>query len=375
MLTRYFIRSASDSLRIVPYVVIAGGITSIYAIWQNLRFMAGKNAFEVMAGRPNATFAEADWLGMWLVLMGALLLTLLWRAERWTSWREAWSRRGVLWLGGWLLGVVMTMSLFLTVARSAWLAMILMALVFGTGLFVATLRGHISWPELFLKKSLLSSAVLVAGGLVYGLHLTNFPLWQRVQSTGGWQEITIACSMPEATLPPERIQNVQELDQYSCRHINLEEVDQERRQGQFITRVERPDPNVAVRASIYTQVWETLRQRPLQGIGWGNDGVILGEDARGASLNASNIFLEVWLGSGVIGLGIFVWLWGWIVWASLRVIQQGMDRDRQSLGWCMLFSWIGLTVANFFNAGILLGFLWVWLALGVVTVKSYAYRN
>jgi len=67
-LVRSYIQSIKDLKKVSPFFLSSSIVVILYGIWQNIWFMRGLNGFETMPGRPNATFAEADWLGMFIVL-------------------------------------------------------------------------------------------------------------------------------------------------------------------------------------------------------------------------------------------------------------------------------------------------------------------
>ena len=366
--SRYFLRTVRDVSRIVPFVVGSAIVTLGYALWQNIRFALGRSHFEVMLGRPNAGFTEADWLGMFLLVIMSISFVQIWRFIYDRSRSSFWESYLAV-VGNWFFLVLILISLLVTVARSAWLGALLITIVFSVIIGIACLKKHISYQELFLKKGFVGSAVIMAILLVIGLHHTNFPLYQRVQSTSGTQVITISCLGSDEMLP-KTIQNTDELAQYGCRHINLEEISAEQAVGHLVTTIDRPDPNVSVRAAIYSKVLDVLRVHPILGIGWGSIGDVLGRDERGAALNASNVFLEVWLGSGLMGLLAFVALWFWIAGAAWRLFLESTDPAERALALFLVLSWTGLTVFDSFNSGLLLGFVWVWLAIGVIVMRK-----
>ena len=76
-LTRIFIQDTEDVFKIVPFFLGSSLVVIFYGIWQNILFSKGLNSFEVMPGRPNATFAEADWLGIFLVLFITIIYSLI----------------------------------------------------------------------------------------------------------------------------------------------------------------------------------------------------------------------------------------------------------------------------------------------------------
>ena len=116
-----------------------------------------------------------------------------------------------------------------------------------------------------------------------------------------------------------------------------------------------------------TDRWEQIKENPVLGIGWGNIGSLLGKDERGATLNSSNIFLEVWLGAGIIGLVTFALIWVYIIINSIKFFLHGNHRGK-FLGLFLFLGAISLIIPNFFNAGIMLGILW--LFFGISSIKT-----
>jgi O-antigen ligase len=201
-------------------------------------------------------------------------------------------------------------------------------------------------------------------------HLTSFQLLNRAQSTAsGLQRITVACDHDVAL--PENIITTDELIRYGCRHIALENIQNAQAEGNVIKELYRDDPNVSIRRDIYAKTLSIVREHFVTGIGFGSSRFFLGSDERGAGLNASNMFLEVWLGSGLIGLIAFVFVWVSIGMVSIRrLLIAQKNKDLTALYVFIFLSWIGLTIFNLFNAGLFLGFFWAWLAVAVSFVHK-----
>lgn len=380
MLCRQFLRNVADAKAIIPFVLGPGAIVGVYAVWQNIRFVLGEESFAVMPGRANATFAEPDWLGMYLVVMVSLVYALLFSSHAKASGfieeaRELRDRKILLenskrfFLYGLLL--LFFTALILTVARSAWLGTIAASLVFAAA--VAS-RGSYNifewrWRAGLSEGTGIAVTGMIAVGIVLAFHLTTFQLFNRAQSVAsGWQKITVSCE--DETILPEHVPSVSDVEAYGCRHINLEERESEKARGRSVQEVYRDDPNVNIRKKIYGTVFGLIQEHPFAGVGWGNISAYLGKDDRGAGLNASNVFLEVWLGSGFIGFIAFCALWFGVLWMALRIwcrSETGSDVSAAAL--FVLLSGIGLTVFNLFNSGILLGFVWVWLAVAAMVLK------
>lgn len=400
-LSRQFLGDTRDVKRVLLFLVASATLTTLFALWQSFRFTLGLPSFEAMPGRPNAFFSEPDWLGMYLIFSTSLALSVLFFLrekifskkldhEKETLLREKGSEeentkrslgmsRDTIWLM--LCFGFLTLSflgLLLTVARSAWIGALLSTILF---LKLLLFGNHFSWnPGEWRWKSLLSGSMLVASAFslalfaIWAFQLTTFDLGNRAGSTAsGLQEITLSCNAP--TSLPEKIENVSELSPYNCRHIRLEEIETEKNSGKFITTTLRPDPSIEARRDIQKKTISTLKDHWIAGIGWGNIGSILGTDDRGTSLNASNAFLETWLGGGFASFVALLLLWIFIPLFAFRKFfaKRGEDTlpEDRALAVFFLISWAGFTLFNFFNSGILLGFIWVWLGgIGLIATKK-----
>lgn len=375
-LGRIFFRTLFDVRQALPFFLLSSIIVFFYALWQNITFIAGGVSFEVMAGRPNATLSEADWLGLFVVValgvgLGILVLLLNVFPEKVTEKRKAFalshSLPMLLVIGYLTLTFVV---LVLTVARSAWLGALALTEVFFLGLLLSHgfKRIRLVWKKAALFAVVVAGSFFLAVTLVSFFHLSPFQLWNRIQSTGsGLEQITIACTTEIKV--PEKIANVDELVPLGCYHILLESIEEEKNAGMFVTEVYRDDPNVSIRQEIYGQVWEVVKEHPLLGIGWGSAAFFLGTDDSGTGLNASNIFLEVWLGSGLLGLIAFVLWWLCIMYATIRWYREAQHGAEWVYTLFLLSVFVGMTVFNLFNSGILLGFFFLLLSLAALSLE------
>jgi O-Antigen ligase len=353
--SRVFIQNLKDIKRVLPFFLGSAAIIIVYSIWQNCRFLNNKNHFEVMPGRPNGTFAEADWLGIFLVFLISVLYAIAYNFYRKISFEEIKYNINEVVQASliWIMITLSYVALILTVARSAWL---------GAGIVLIIFVAYILKSKNYSLIGLTFGSILVSIGIVYIFGLTNFELGNRIQSTGsGKQEITVSCDKDSNI--PRSIKNISELEKFNCVHINLEDIEKETSLGRVITRAYRDDPNVSIRSEIYKKSWEEIKKHPIVGIGWGNIGQILGSDERGESLNSSNIFLEVWLGSGLLGIIAFVLVLGNIFYRGVRNVFQNKE---DIFGIFISLSFFAIIIPNLFNAGIMLGFLWVWLAVAQI---------
>lgn len=367
LLTRLSIRGQKDIFYFLPFLVGSFFVVSLYAIAQNIFFLDGRiMSGEVMPGRPNATFPEADWFGVYagmgVILSAACILSVVMDS------REESRRKTALRFFSYELLVLGWIVLILSVARSAWLA---------TGIGLCVMMGMLFWNQGFRKKiqvwvkSLFITGVL-AICIVFGFHLTPFELGNRSQSVvSGLQEITIACLGEDTSSAlPYSVEYLEDLERLGCEHINLEEIEERKNRGEYITKIYRKDPSIAIRKDIWNTSLETLGHSSFWGIGWGNIGRILGVDERGASLNSSNMFLEFWLGSGMGGVIGIALIMGAVFTYSTRLFLRGSLEER-----VFAITIVGMgsviVVANFFNSGHFLAILWVWLAFALTGTSRW----
>lgn len=373
---RMFVRSADDARMLLPFLFSSFLVVACYAILQNILFLSGRESLEVMAGRPNATFSEADWLGGYLAAMVAALSALIVSpalVSRYAPLRMA----RLIFSGLLFFGFA---ALILTVSRSAWLAALAgisaALLIFGwqRGIFDALWwRNTQILKRALLVKFFVAIPFAAALLLVYAAGLSPFDLLDRSKSVAsGEQKITIACG--RAVPLPDKIASLEALAEYGCEHIRLEDIAAKQGAGMYVTEVFRNDPNVDIRQGIYGKVADILKEHWFSGIGFGVISGYLGTDGRparnaseassrndaggGAGLNASNIFLEVWLGAGVIGALAFMIFWIGLIgkWLYLAFNQ------RSSLGLILVSTAVATTIFNLFNSGLFIGWLFVLLA-------------
>lgn len=356
-LARVFFKTLNDVRLGLATFVAAGFPVLLYGIAQNISFEYGGTLSSVMPGRPNATFAEPDWLGFF-----AALLLILGIAKLVHSIQAIQDGRKTFFPSAFfetLLLVPVCAVLVISVSRSAWLgAGIGLAVWFGATLLSAR-RSTVR--SVFQAAELSVIALIIALIAAVEMPLTRFDLMNRAESTAtGLQEITVACERPTAL--PDRIETLSELLLLGCRHINLEERLVLEEAGYSIATTKRLDPNVEIRSTIYEKTWAEIKTHPVVGIGWGNIGVILGEDENGAAYNASNLWLETWLGAGIIGLLSLLGFFGWV---AFEIGKRVLDREKQPvmdsavLAGALLITFLTF---NLFNAGLLIGFVWIFFA-------------
>lgn len=368
LLVRIFIQNLEDIKKVLPFFLSSSFVILLYGIWQNFQFTRGLSGFEVMPGRVNATFTEPDWFGIFLAFLLSTLYVVIYKiSEKIKIFGIKKNKTNFIYaiFVGFLI-ILAQINIIITVSRSAWL---------GWGASFILFLFYLSIKKKFQLVLFLILSILFSLGTISALNLTNFELTNRVQSTtSGDQEITIACQSEVNIESP--IENVNELKKYGCTHINLEDIEKEFQAGKIIKKINRKDPNISIRKEIYLKTFVQIKEHWFFGIGWGNISSILGQDERGAGLNSSNIFLEVWLGAGALGIVSFLILIGYIVgggkmffWKKIKA--RKFKRSDAGMDFFYLFiilSSVAIIVPNFFNAGIMLGFLWLWI--GVSFIKN-----
>jgi O-antigen ligase len=370
---RLLVRSSRDFQKVVAAFLFGAFFSSIFAIVQNISFLRNWGLWDaVMPGRPNAFFSEADWLGLFL----AVALIVAWSLYVFAycgvfqeKYKMRSSERGMK-KRDFLLGVfsVVVLSAFIiAVSRSAWLAFLGGFLAMFVSVFFGV--GISAWKRFVLPVI----SVGIATILVIAVPLTNFELLNRAQSSvSGLQEITVSCF--EEVYLPNRIEAITDLESYGCRHIDLEEISDELAVGHFVSNVLRDDPNVNERKRVWNIAVSTIAKHPLFGVGWGGIAPILGTDPRGVDLNASNLFLSMWLGSGIMGVVGMLMV---VIWLTVHSIRMFVSRRNSAffVGVTTLASLAVFGIYNSFNSSELLGIAWLWLAVSVSAMEYIRRRS
>lgn len=375
-LARNYLQTPKDKFEGLWYFLVGSKVAILFGIYQAVAWKLGWPHLEVMPGRINSTFTEPDWLGMYLVFIIAITLWIKWyflKTEP-KSMVASFSVQAVVqWFCNLLL-IGLIFALLLTVARSAWLALAGVIFLYLSILLLVPTDQQRAKRKFWLvsrEAASLLVVIVISFGLIEYFSLSSFHLLNRAASSvSGLQKITVSCD--GSVTPPEQIQNTNQLALYGCRHINLEEIEAEKQAGHNVLEIYRPDPNVQIRKNIYVSTWQQIKKHPIFGQGLGSATYFLGQDERGAGLNTSNIFLEVWLSMGIFALLILLSLLVLIPFITLWKVFKG---DSQSvLLTFILLSAAAFFIPNMFNAGLLIGFFWIWLAVLAETGNRYLKR-
>jgi hypothetical protein len=398
--TRNFLRTRKDFLQTALFFFGSNLAVLFFGFYQVFADKFGGRSFEVMFGRPNSTFAEADWLGIFLCLALAAILSLLHAChpERSRGICEGvkitshsvgtqipplrFAPVGMTNLTIYIFIFLDLTLLILTLSRSAWIgaaAIIFFYLVFS--LYRIGNRGARFTPRKFSSSfATIFLISLISLAAIYFGRLSKFDIFDRARSAAtSEQKITIACNN-NSNIPPT-ITSTDDLAAYGCQFINLEQIDSFKSQGKIVTEIFRKDPNVITRGQIYKKSFEIIREHPILGVGLGSITQSLGTDERGAGLNESNIFLQVWAGTGILGLIAFITIFGYLfiyafrraspVCPLNRIIGCPVVKDdfEKSLNIFLILGIFALIIPNLFNAGLLMGLFWLGLAI-LVSAKD-----
>ena len=365
-LVRNFLCDKKDFIEAAYFFIGSNLVVLFYGFWQVFADKFGGRSFEVMFGRPNSTFTEADWLGIFLCFALAVLFSMTLSKAKTKIAKYA-------------LYIVIFLNLtllILTLSRSAWIGAAIV--IFFWLVFSIYRKSEIRTtftPRKFIYNLIMIIFISLASlATIHFGKLSKFDIFDRARSAAtSEQKITIACD--NSTNIPQTIASTDELEKYNCKFIDLEDIEANKSQGKIVTEIFRKDPNVLTRSQIYRKSFEIIREHPILGVGFGTITQNLGADERGAGLNESNIFLQIWASSGILGLIAFVAILGYLFIYSFRRISPicplnkiigcpiVKDDFEKNLNIFMFLGLLTLLIPNLFNAGLLMGLFWLGLAI------------
>lgn len=336
----YFIRAKSDAINVLYLIVFSGLIASIVGLFQVLAYKNGYELIEVMPGRPNSVLPEPDWFGFFMVVALAALLSIRYLKP---------SGSKLLGLNlGFLSNyyfqlfsqVLFFMMIILTVARASWLAAVG---IIGLYLFLLLIEKKTSLSLAFGQGVRMALVFFVSLAVIQVFGLTNFSLKDRFLSIVTMQEVHTVMVDPESG---EEIS------------IQKEKAQEYRKKGVIVKSKKFKDINIDRRLNAFSDNIDIVTKHPVLGIGFGGINAVFGDD-----INANNIFLEIMIATGVVGLMVFTPIFYYIFreWAAYYF----KKRSPANLGF-LLFIVLGLSavvIPNVFNSGIFLGFFWLYLGI------------
>ncbi|MBD3300572.1 MAG: hypothetical protein GF347_04420 [Candidatus Moranbacteria bacterium] len=384
----WWIKSKKYGLeRVVKAFIFASFPILAFSIYQNVAFEKGLESFQIMAARPNGTFFEPDWLGMYLVFLIALVVPIL--LNQFSSFKKQLQKEekreesfdleeknrldkkalleflNVRVAPVWIMIILYLafITLIISVARAAWVSVILM---FGGFLIFSILS--LFFKRINFKVFLNSLFVFLMSLVIFGLALGSVLVFNLTRFNLNDRFVSI--------FTREHIITVAERGDESFK-INLEEIEYYKKLGYRVVEKMISDENIEIRESVYDSNWELVKQSPILGQGQGATTA-----RRDYLYNASNVFWEWWISAGLGGLVVFVLLLSRLIIRNLQYLSGREKRlvkeiKRISIiegesNYHKLYIYnqmivmviIGLVVANWFNSGIF--FMPMWLCLAVI---------
>jgi hypothetical protein len=367
-LIRNFVGSRKDLIKTAFFFSGSFLAVSCYGFYQVLADKFEFRSFEVMFGRPNSTFAEPDWLGVYLCFALAVFLSLIYYYK---------DQELKIKFSNFLLYALVFFDMtliILTLSRSAWVGAAAVLAIFAFLSLFKKKKKVVMDTEGIKSIVVVLIIVLLALIVIRSGKLSKFDIFDRARSTAtSEQKITIACEKNSQI--PESVADAEDLLKYGCRHINLEDISFNKSQGKTVAETFRKDPNVLTRSMIYQKSWEEIKKHPVFGVGYGSITQLLGADSRGAGLNESNIFLQIWAGSGIFGLLAFIVFIGYFFVYAFRRVSPACSMNKiigcpvvkddfeKAVNLFVVLGIAALIIPNLFNAGLLMGMMWLALSI------------
>jgi len=300
----YGIRNKNQLYNVFKTLFYSTGVLILIGVYEGIAFKFGWNTFTVFDGRVDSLLPEPNWLAMFLTIIYAILLPIqLNLQKKWSLW--------YLMLG--LLFIVIA-----SLTRASWLAIFII-----TGIFF--LR-NIIWGD--KKKNLLKYMTSIAITIFLAVILsqtgiTGFNLKDRALSI----------------FTQDMVYYDKEITQYN--------------QDEEISKNIEKDINIIKRQDDYNNALEIGTEYFLTGVGFNGY-----EHRVGDGRNASNLFLGVFVSSGIIGVSILFTIFYTLVKQSFFFYSS--DTKLSNI---ILNIILAITITGMFNDPYLMGFLWIILAI------------
>jgi O-antigen ligase len=325
-LVYYSIQTRKTYNTVLKLLMEAGLYTCIFAVYQMFAYNYGLPNFMVMEGRANGFMPEPDWLAVFLSLLVAIILPLIY-----FDYQKL--------IGKYVLLIWMSIALMVSISRSGWVAAAFVSVVFFVMLMLNKFQPKVRVLEVFLGYFIV---VFIAFGIVKLNDLTPFSLKERALS------IVTGNTVHDVFVN----ENGEEMT------IDKKQKEELLGKGKSVSKKSVDDINVVRRVESYREAIEYIQESPLLGIG------PAGLEIRTEKgINTSNIFLGILVAGGTMAVTFFLVVIYLICKQSFLVMKY-----EPAFGYAMLLGTLSLLVSNSFNDGLYLGVLWVILALFARTV-------
>lgn len=344
-LVLFFVRSKRDVQDVWYTLLISTFLVGIYALVQVIAYKFGLESIEVMPGRPNSLFPEPDWLGFFMVFSLVIVAAIRGLQPRFLDDSIFGIIPNILKIFHsqsfyFLFQVLLYTVVILTIARASWLAAIG---VMGFYLLLVFLNKENPFRLAFLEAGKTIVVLMVSLGIIYALALTPFSLKNRLLSIVTGQEVHAVITDSETG---------KEIS------IDKKKVEDYRKKGIEVKTKKVRDVNISRRTESFTDNFDIVLKHPFLGIGFG--GI---QSAFGQGINANNIFMEVWIATGTLGLIIFATVLYCIAREWCVLYFKKRSKHNSAYLRFVILGLVAIIIPNIFNSGIFLGFFWVYLGL------------
>ncbi len=302
-LVYYGIRSRNHLKQVFSTLFFASGVLIIVGLYEAIAFQIGWPNFMYFPGRVDSIFPEPNWFALFISFIYALIIPLYYFSQ---------SLKEKIWLLILLLGI--TLSSILTMGRASWLTIGIMLIIFCIQIIVSTQKNRNLVPFLVT----ISAVSLFAIGLSQ-TGLTDFNVKDRFTSIF--------------------THNLVIYEEDNDTGSNSAQEDRKSKPEKKVIR----DVNVDIRYESYQTSIQRATESPL--IGQGPTG-------------EHNLFLGVLVGSGILGLSLYVTA----MYLMLKQSTLFYNRAPQYSSFVSL-GVVSLIITGMFNDSFLMGFVWLALAI------------
>lgn len=301
-------------------IFISTGVLILIGLYEAIAFQLGWNSFQIFPGRVDGLLPEPNWFGMWLAIVYAIALPLVFVAKYFKVQFALWTL---------ILGIIL-MSI-LSVTRASWLAIMII-----TALYliyqIIFVRKYI---QLF-KFSIVLFAVGFGAAGMSQLGLTDFNLKDRFTSIIN-QQTTYYYEVDKKTGEKKEITDINKI-----------------KNKDNIVIDKKADINVMSRKDGYINAGVIIYKYIFTGVGLAGYESIVGK-----GYNTNNIFLAVAVAGGIFAISLFL--------SFLYIItKQGflIIKNEPTLAIILFGSMLATLITGMFNDNFLMGF--TWLILGII---------
>ena len=324
-----YINSKDRLNKVFSAIFASTGVLILIGLYEAIAFQLGWNSLQVFPGRVDALLPEPNWFGMWLAVVYAIALPLVFYADNFKKQFLLWAL---------ILGVVL-MSI-LTVTRASWLAIIIITTLY--------LIYHVIFVRKYVKLInfgvILFAVVFGAAGMSQ-LGLTDFNLKDRFTSILS-QETNYYYEIDQETGEKKVVTDVNTV-----------------KDKDNLTVESKADVNVMSRKDGYINSGVIIYRNIFTGVGLAGYENIVGE-----GYNTNNILLAVAVAGGIFAISLFL--------SFLYIItKQGfiIIKSEPMLATILLGSMVAILITGMFNDNFLMGF--TWLVFGVIAGIPEIYWN